>query len=371
MDSPAHLSDFRRTSVADQASAAMRSAIEHGALADPLPGEHQLARQLGISRSSLRTAMAQLRAEGLIICSNGRRARLNLSRLPAEVNSPPTVCIVCPESRETLANQLHPIVMEMRANCATRGIVWEEAFDARLDGPRPERHLRQLVSRRKNVCWILLACPAPIQRWFAGANVPVFVLGSCLPGVDLPSIDIDYRAVGWHAAGTIAKHGHRRIVLLRPRRPLAGDLAAHDGFMSYIAKVSPPVSITTIPVDDEAEKFHAKLQRLARSRPRPTALFSNRLAYALSAMFHLLQSGLRIPDDISVVLGDSHSLIDAALPEITRYHDINLNHADRAVRIAQALLAGHPVPLKPSLFIPTFIPGNTLGAPPEMSRQVD
>ena len=66
VDHPAHLSDFRRASVADQASAAMRSAIQHGALHDPLPGEHQLARQLGISRSSLRTAMAQLRAEGYL-----------------------------------------------------------------------------------------------------------------------------------------------------------------------------------------------------------------------------------------------------------------------------------------------------------------
>lgn len=312
--------------------------------------------------------MAQLDAEGLISRGNGRRARLNLSRRPASKNTPPAVCVVCPVSREILIHNQHPIVMEMHTNCATKGIWWEEAFDARFNGPHPERHLREIVAKRKNVCWILLACPAPVQRWFASAGVPVFVLGSCLPGVELPSIDIDYRAVGWHAAGTIIKHGHRHIGLLQPRRPLAGDLAAYEGFLSYIATGPDRLSTTTILVDANPEAFRAKLDRLARSRQRPTALFSNRLVYALSAMFHLLQSGLRIPNDISLVLGDSHSLIDTALPEITRYHDINLSHADRAVRIAQALLAGRHVPLKPSLFIPTFIAGSTLGAPPDAGR---
>ena len=170
--------------------------------------------------------------------------------------------------------------------------------------------------------------------------------------------------MGWHAAGNILKEGHRHIGLLQPRRPLAGDLAACEGFLSYIAKCPTPVSATTILVDANREAFRLKLCRLAESRQRPTALFSIRLAYALSAAFHLLQAGLRIPADISLVLGDSHSLIDTALPEITRYRDVNLSHADRAVRIAEALLTGHHVPLKPTLVIPTFIAGSTLGPPP-------
>lgn len=367
-DKPTPLVTFRRASVSDQAAAALREAIRHGGMGDRLPGEHRLARQLGISRSSLRAAMAQLDAEGLITRINGRRARLNLSRRRAPTNTPPAVCVVCPVSREILIYHQHPIVMAMHVTCATKGIGWEEAFDARFDGPHPERLLQELVSRRRNVCWILLGCPAPIQRWFAQAGVGSFVLGSCLPGVELPSIDIDYRAVGWHAAGAIIKHGHRHVGLFQPLRPLAGDLAAAEGFLSYIAKGTTHVAITTIRVDANPGAFPAKLSMLAKSRPRPTAIFSNRLAYALGSMFHLLQSGLRIPRDISVVLGDSHPLIDAALPEMTRYRDITSSHADRAVRTAEALLAGRHVPLKPSLFIPTFLAGRTLGAPPGFGR---
>ena len=160
-----------------------------------------------------------------------------------------------------------------------------------------------------------------------------------------------------------------RIVGARSRSHLTlAKLIGHGGEGDVFSLRERPAMVAKLyrkPVD---ARLAAKLDHLASSRQRPTALFSNRLAFALSTMFYLLQSGLRVPRDISIVLGDSHSLIDTALPEITRYRDVNLSHADRAVRIAQALLAGHHVPLKPSLFIPTFIAGSTLGAPPEAER---
>ncbi len=367
-DDPPLLSNFSRVSVADQAAAALREAIRSGALGDPLPGEHQLARQLGIGRMSLRAAMGQLGAEGLITRRNGRRARLTRSRRGIPAHTPPVVCVVGAVSREYPLLSQHPIVLAMRGLFASKGIGWEEEFDARFDGPHPEGLLRDLFYRRKNVCWILLACPAPVQRWFARAGAPAFVLGSCLPGVELPSIDVDHRAVGWHAAGTIIKHGHRHIGLLQAHRPLAGDLAVREGFLSYLVKGSTRVAITTILVEAKPASFETQFGRLAKSRQRPTALFSNQLPAALRAMFHLLQSGLKIPRDISLVAGDSHSLIDSALPEITRYQRSHLRHAERAVRLAQALLAGRHIGLKPHLLVSEFIAGRTLGAPAGAGR---
>ena len=72
---------------------------------------------------------------------------------------------------------------------------------------------------------------------------------------------------------------------------------------------------------------------------------------------------LQIPRDISLVVGDSHFLVDSVLPEITRYQRGHLQHAECAVRIAQALITGRRVGLKPRLFIPVFIAGSTLGPP--------
>ena len=363
-NTPPLLSKFARFSVADQVASALREAIRTGALGDPLPGEHQLAQQFGISRSSLRLAMAQLGADGLIIRRNGLRARLAPSRRRASTCTPQAVCVIYPVSQGIAYSGRYPVVVAaMRELFATKGIGWEEALDARFHGSNPDRLLHDLVARRKNICWILLACPAPVQRWFYQVGAPAFILGSCLPGVELPSIDIDHHAVGWHAAGNAIKHGHRHIGLLQAVHPLAGDLASQKGFLDYIAKTSTQVTITTILVDDESAAFDTRLRRLARSRQRPTVLFSNQLPPALRAIFILLQCGLQIPRDISLVVGDSHFLVDSVLPEITRYQRGHLQHAECAVRIAQALITGRRVGLKPRLFIPVFIAGSTLGPP--------
>jgi hypothetical protein len=358
------IANFRRASVADQAAETLRQAIHEGTLVDPLPGEHQLARDLGISRPSLRIAMARLGAEGLIIRSNGRRSRLNTDLHRPKRNIPPMIRVVCPASREKSALDQHPILLEMHAYFATKRIGWEEIFDAKLAGAHPERLLRTLVLGRKHSCWLLLACPEPVHRWFKNAGVPVFSLGSGHPGIEIPSIDINYRAVGWHAAGSIIKNGHKHVALLQPYRVNAGDRDSCDGFRSYIAKHAANVKVTSISISADQSDLPGKLAHLAAARSRPTAIFSLIPEHTLTAMVHLPRCGLRIPNDISLVSRDTLPLIDTALPEISRYRSSYVDLTHRAERIAQALLAGRPVAAKPSMIIPAFIPGQTLAAPP-------
>lgn len=76
-----------------QVADTLRAAIRGGALIDgaPLPSETQLTRRLGVSRNSVRTAMALLRAEGLVATEHGRgtfvRARPRLQPLGSSEHS--------------------------------------------------------------------------------------------------------------------------------------------------------------------------------------------------------------------------------------------------------------------------------------------
>ena len=362
------LSGFRRTSVADQAGRVLRDAITRRSLPDPLPGEHLLARQLGISRGSLRAALEQLGAEGLLTRLNGRRTRLRPHAARRQARNPPTVCVVCPMSRADLIP--NEFILKLHAACVARGMIWEEAFDAKLDARRPEKMLRTLVADRTHVCWILLGCAAPIQQWFARARVPTFILGSCQAGITLPSIDFDFHAIGWHAAGLLAKNHHRNIALLQSHRELAGDLETIKGFQEYLAQSALRPVVKRIFVNADLANLRPKLDQLMQSPEPPTAIFCLRPDYALNALVHLLRSGRRIPGEVSLLSRDSHLLLEQALPDLARYLGSSDRHCDRAVRFAESLLAGHEVPPRPILFIPTFIPGSTLGAvaPPAAAR---
>ncbi|MHD0282899.1 GntR family transcriptional regulator [Rhodococcus aetherivorans] len=80
---PAALLGLEKTSLRQQAVAALRSAITSGALAPSSPlVETELSEMLQISRGTLREAMRQLQQEGLI--SAGARGRLYVRHLDAK-----------------------------------------------------------------------------------------------------------------------------------------------------------------------------------------------------------------------------------------------------------------------------------------------
>lgn len=353
---------FRRSRLADQAATALREAIQRGVWGSVLPGEHELARRLGISRPSVHAALSELAREGLIAISKGRRSRV-LSHRRAS-NAPPVVCVVRSVSRESASLVEHPVLLAMRAELASQGVGWEELVDAKLNSPDPGPRLERLTAGRSHVCWVTLTVPEPVQRWFQDSGLPVLVLGSCYEGVRLPSVDVNYRAVGWHAAGCMARLGHRTTALVLPHDLMPGDVACREGFAQGLSKAGQQISIIDVDAGQSALQLQAKLDWLIAHRPRPTAILTLRPVHTQTAIVHLLRSGLRIPEDISLVSRDTDNLFELGAPELTRYRNMGAKQARRAAQLVQTLLSGYPVPRRPILITPAFVAGKTLGRAP-------
>ena len=352
---------FNRSSVVEQASMALREAIRKGELRDPLPGGHQLSQRLGISRPSVQAALRRLAAEGIVIIRKGHRCRLARKFAARTSASHPGVCVLCPVSAESMFYGEHPLLLEMHAEFASRGIGWEVLFDPKLGGKQPEKRLSRVIAARPNVTWILFATPPPIQEWFLKARVPTLVLGSRVPDLGLPSADLNYEAVGWHAAGTVVRHGHNSIALVLPPVPLPGDYASRKGFLHYAERQAPNLQVVDWKIPDDPAQRRMTLKRLLSAPTRPTVLISVRPALTIAVVAEVLAHGLRIPEDISIVSRDTHPLLDSAFPYLTRYRSTFKQLAMRMVRIAMGQLSGRPVSARPSLVMPTFFPGATLG----------
>lgn len=363
------LSEFHRASVSEQAAAALRESIVQGAWGKLLPGEHELARRLSVSRPTVRAALARLAEDGFITIKKGCRTRLRPTRRKNLFKAPPTVCLVVPSSRETRGFSGHPVLMEMRARFAEQGVGWEEIFDRALAGRHPESRLASMVSGRRHVCWLLLGASATIQRWFAEARVPTLVLGSCHAGVELPSVDVNYYAIGWHAAGCLAKHGHRRVALVLPHQPLAGDLACLRGLSEYFHQQEKQNSVVEIAAGPSRAGLLATLDHMLRSANAATAIFCVHVEHLLMVLVYLLRTGRRVPNEVSLICRETSVSVDLGLPEITRYQSPAAKQARLAVRIAQSMLSGHQVTTTPNLILPAFVPGETLSqASPARSR---
>jgi hypothetical protein len=356
--------NFRRASVADQAAAGLREGIVRGIWGQLLPGEYALARQLGIGRSSVRAALAQLADEGLIGKGKGRRARILRHRHRPSANPTRTVSLISPNSRKLFDIGENPIFLEVHVKLADQGIAWEEVSDSALSGKGLGQRLKTLVSGRHGVCWLLSHAPAAVQRWFEKENLPAILVGHCFSGVELPSVDMDYYAVGWHAAGRMVKYGHRHIAMIFPTPLFAGDIACRRGFLDYTSRNRASLLVTELTAGMSRSGFLTRLGRLLGGHDRPTAILSMTPNEALTAYIHILRSGLAVPRDISMISADSNALLEKAVPELTRYRVPAKKVATRVVRLTQALLTGLPVPAKPNLIVPTFISGSTLARGP-------
>lgn len=254
--------------------------------------------------------------------------------------------------------------MEMRARFAEQGVGWEEIFDRTLGSRHPESRLASIIRGRRHVCWLLLGASATMQRWFADARVPALVLGSCHEGVELPFVDVNYYAIGWHAAGALAKHGHQRVALVLPQQPLAGDIACFRGLSDYGHRRNVPISVIKLSAGSSRVGIQATLDRVIRGTNAATAIFCIHVEDLLRVLVHLLRSGRRVPDDVSVICRETTTTLDRGLPEITRYLSPSAKQARLAVRIAQSMLSGHQVKQMPNLILPAFVPGETLANSP-------
>lgn len=327
-----------RASLAARVAGALREALRGGEWSGWLPGERALSERLGVSRPTLRLALAELGREGWVETAQGRRRRILRGGGGARRR---VVAALVPEPLEELPAQVIFWVDRLRERLDAGGWQMEVHCDRACYSGRPERALeRRVVSANAGV-WLLLRGTARVQRWFQRRGVPCVLSGTCHRGIDLPAVDVDLRAVCRHAAGLLLGRGHRRIVLAIHRGGQAGDAASEAGFTeAFRGRGEGGPTPLVVRHDGSATGVRGCLEGLMRREDRPTALIVARPAPALLALTHLQRLGFRVPGDISLVARDDDPFLEHTSPRLTRYRYDPEMHARRLFRLLVETAAG-------------------------------
>ncbi len=358
------LRTFRRSSVIEQTAEVLTEAIQRGEMTNPLPSELQLAEKLKVSRPTLRRALAILAKRNLVATAKGKRTRLvardETEEAPRPQNRAGSVCFVVSASYHPTTLLMNPIFTEMKFQLTAEGIAWDAIYESKLGGRKTTARLAEIVSGRRDTCYVLFSPAKPLQRWFMESGLPVLILGSCYEGVDLPSIDIDYRAVGWHAAGQLIKNGHKRILLVKPSwaHPM-GNTTTEKALRDYLEQTE-NARLQVLQVAPDPNEFLPSLERALRGPKAPTAIIACRVEIALSLLGSVQLFGKSIPKDVSLISRDHYPILEAMTPQVTRYASNLPSFARKAVRFIHALLQGNVPRRKTVLISPEFVPGQTL-----------
>jgi DNA-binding LacI/PurR family transcriptional regulator len=345
-------------SISAQLAEALRAEITRRTWSGTLPGERQLAEQFQVSRKTVRKALSELRAAGVLDTQRSRGSRITAPQARRRTAAP-RVALLLPEplevSRPFTALWVNRLMSLLQANEYPLQIVHGRKYFS----AHPARSLARLTSVHAARCWIVARSNRPLQEWFAASGLPTIISGSAHDGVALPSVDVDHRALCRHSAALFLRHGHRRLALFLEHAGHAGDAESERGFREGVAAADAPEPLVCRPERSAVAVIRELKRLLARSDAPTGLLLSNSYAY-LSVLSYLGSIGLRVPRDMSVISRDEETFLQFMHPMPTYYSTRPAKFAQALHQAFKRVLSGDDAPFAIRI-MPDLVAGQSVG----------
>lgn len=350
----------KRLSLVAQTVASLREHVASSSAGDRLPSERALCAELGVSRMTLRAALARLADDGLIKGGKGQRHLITTAKIGARVTTSRNVVILSPIPLQAVDPRVLFWIDELREALSKEDYKLDFLPQRNCYSDHPERALTELTSRLHPTAWLLYLSTHVMQAWFSVRGLPAVIPGSRYQDVKLPSVDVDYRATCRHAVGRFLAKGHRCLALLNPRSIAGGDLESEHGFREAGAATGAGVETIVAQHDGTVQGICTRLDHLLERKQRPTAFLVSRPTHALTALGHLVQRGVRFPTEAVLIARDHDSFLEHVVPSVARYQADPVLFAHKLSRVVLEMASGGAARSRDCRIIPRLIPGDTL-----------
>lgn len=360
-----------RPSLLAEVTSVLREGIAAGRWKERLPGERVLALELQVSRPTVGLALKTLEKEGVLESgSRKKRQILRSRRAPEKANQP--VVIVSPTPLEFMEQHTILWVDMLRQNLGRLGRELVIAANRRAYAPGSGKILEQMVNEMPASCWLLILSTQEMQQWFSERRLPTVVTGSCFQEMSFNSVDLDFRAVGRHAAGMLLSRGHRRICLVNSHPIHAGDKLTEIGFNEAFEKrpvaCEPPLILHH---DGTPHSILNVMERVYRSGLQPDAYFVTNANHLLCVVSSLAQRGLAHGKDYALICRDDDTFLSYLSPTVPCYSRDHRRFSRSAFRLIQKTIAEPGQKAVSLRIMPDFKPnGNRQEAYPISDRGV-
>ena len=352
----------RQTPKHELVAACLCDGMRAGRWRGSLPGVEPLAADLDVSQHTVRRALRQLEAQGILTGGASGRCRGILVAGVADVMPPPLrVGILRHEPRLTdspytslvLTDILHTLEAAGHIVC----VCSKSQIELKLDVPRIARHLAET---RADV-WLVEVGSHPLLEWCTTQATPCLALFGRTDNLPLASTGVDKAPAFRAATRRLCALGHRRIVLIareERRKPTPG--LVERAFLDELAAHGIPTSDYRLPDWEETpEGFSRLLENLFRHTP-PTALIIDETPRFLAAANFLARHRIHVPEQISLVSTDCDAALDWHHPPVAHMRWDSAHLVRRVLRWVTAVRHGKPD--RKSIKCPAeFVPGGSIG----------
>jgi DNA-binding LacI/PurR family transcriptional regulator len=358
----------------EQVASVLKERIATGNWSHQLPGIRFIATSLRVSVSTAAAALELLCEQGVITSAGPRRRFLinhnkteftaQAERIQHEPPRPKTLLILTPRGNfDRKFVELHLRLLEGLS--APGWIVRLDRADYGADGRR-RRHWDQLLD--KAPVDVLVMCDAPlwVANWAVQTGKTVCFIGGNPGNHPAATFGISGAELFRHTLRQLIKLGHSRITM-----PLCGAASSFanrlgtimaEEFRAAGLPLQKRLSLPTTPFNNASDYF-ACLERVW-PKLQPTALICLNWVECMGTYTFVMQRGLRIPHDVTVVtLTSDTSMVDWLVPPPAHF---SMPVDVLATAILNWVLKPPSPDMKPPSIelIPRFNPGASLMPPP-------
>lgn len=350
----------------DQILEQLRRQIQIGTWKTRLPSERELARELGVSRWSLRPALHELKKEGLIEERSQKGTLLTKQKRPQKQHQP-SVGIILSNRTEIHEEKISSILYGIQHQLQRHNIRLELHPIHYPVGDQVPSSLIKSIRYYNHDCWMLIAPTIGMQRWCQKNQIPVVILGLGEKEFELPFVGLNHHAICRHAVTEMIRRGHRHVSLITARDEKGEDRQSRLGFLAGIEDFSHlNIRYSFEHHNQNKISVHRLINRLLLSRPRPTAWLICREGHFYQIFTYLQHLGIRIPEEISLISRDYNSYFRDLHPIPAHYYSSSSQRLNQYSRMILKVISRQARPGENILTIPEFITGQTLGPPPEV-----
>lgn len=204
-----------------------------------------------------------------------------------------------------------------------------------LDLDKQMRYVQSLLEKR--VDGIMMYSVASLSRAdqdrLSQANAPIVLLNRSAPKGAFSSVFADYEHGGAIAARHLLKLGHRRIGHLGGPKHNFSLADRARGFVNALQQAANPVTPIILSGRNSFAGGCELTAKLLREHPDVTAIFTANDSMAFGAIRAILDAGLKVPDDISLIGFDNVELSSIIHPPLTTIHQPKHEMGQAAVEI--------------------------------------
>lgn len=293
----------KRLTLSEHVAEVLIEGLRDGRWAGKLPGVRMLAKELNVSRDTVRDALRLLETKQVLNHGGAGRSRTIAAQGGMDSKRVLRVGVLLPSPLEVENRHTNELILATRQAIEDIGhVCFIAERTGRSFGFKP-RSIRRYMEECQADAWIVYSGRREVLEGVSTVPVPVFALGGDSMGLGLASSRANLKPAIDDCVDTLVNHGHRRIVLISPEKwRLPRPNSSATAFLDRLRHHGLPADANyNLPAWDHSPLgLNSLLQSLYFATP-PTALLVLEPECVGPVMIFLAERGLRVPDHVSIV----------------------------------------------------------------------